>query len=85
MGQKARYALTDSDGNLNVFNVDHNDDGRWLNTYNDNPDNRFDLDNRFVFVRRNPLHFSPLPGRVLFYKLPIPATQHPANLVHFLR
>lgn len=31
---------TDSDGNLNVFNVKRNDDGKqWLNGNNGNPDN----------------------------------------------
>lgn len=48
----AMEAIHDSDGNLNVFDVGHHDDGRWLDTYDFNPDNRFVLDYRFVFVRR---------------------------------
>lgn len=50
---------TDSNGNLNVFNVEHDKDERWLNANNGNPDNFWNADNRFVFVRpRNSLHFS---------------------------
>mgnify|MGYP001258047401 CR=1 FL=1 len=44
---------TDSDGDLKLFNVEHDDDGRWLNTNYDNPDNCWNADNRFVFLRRN--------------------------------
>ncbi|OGM93552.1 hypothetical protein A2935_02905 [Candidatus Wolfebacteria bacterium RIFCSPLOWO2_01_FULL_47_17b] len=42
---------TDSDGNLNVFNVECNDDGRWLNGNNGNPDNFWNGNNRWVFCR----------------------------------
>ena len=41
---------SDSDGDLNVFNVNANADGLWLNTDNGHPDNRFDADNRVVFA-----------------------------------
>lgn len=52
--------ITDSDGNLKVFNVEHNDDGRWLNSNNGHPDNIWNGDNSWVFVRpRNLLYFSP--------------------------
>ncbi len=50
---------TDSNGNLNVFNVEHDNDERWLNGNNGNPDNFWNGNNRFVFVRRKSLHFSP--------------------------
>jgi len=51
---------TDSDGNLNVFNVEHDDSDLWLNANYGNPDNFWNADNRWVFVRpRNSLHFSP--------------------------
>src|SRR3989338_538337 len=50
---------TDSDDNLNVFNVEHNDNGRWLNSNNGHPENRWNVDNRWVFSRSNPVHFSP--------------------------
>ncbi len=59
---------TDSDGNLNVFNVDHDDDDRWLNTYNGHPDNLYNPDNRVVFVvPRNSQCFSPLHGGEFIY------------------
>lgn len=51
--------ITDSDGNLNVFDVNRNDGEPWLNAYYGNPDNVFDSDYRFVFVLpRNYLCFS---------------------------
>jgi len=49
--------ISDSDGNLNVFNVEHDNDGRWLNSDNGNSDNFWSGGNRFVFARRNSLHF----------------------------
>jgi len=48
--------VTDSDGDLNVFEVEHNSDGRWLNSNNSKPDNVWNADNRWVFARRNALH-----------------------------
>ena len=50
---------TDSDGDLNVFNVERDGDDFWLNTNNGHPDNRWNADTRWVFVRRNSFHFSP--------------------------
>ena len=44
---------TDSDGNPNVFNVEHNDDGLWLNNNWAKPDNEWNPDNKFVFRLRN--------------------------------
>ncbi|MBI4117207.1 MAG: hypothetical protein HY451_00740 [Parcubacteria group bacterium] len=59
--------ITDSDGNLNVFNVEHDDNGQWLNTNWFNPQNTWNDDNRFVFVRsRNYLNFSPLNAESFF-------------------
>jgi hypothetical protein len=49
--------ITDSNGNLKVFNVEHNDNGQWLNSNNGNPDNVWNAENRWVF-RRNYLYFS---------------------------
>ena len=57
--QTARCTFRDSDGDLNVFNVEHNDDGLWLNSNYGKPDNLWNPDNRFVFRARNSLHFSP--------------------------
>ena len=48
---------TDRDGNLNIFNVEHDDDDLWLNGNNGHPDNFWNADNRFVFGRRNYLRF----------------------------
>ena len=48
---------TDSDGDLKVFNVEHNDDGLWLGTNYDNPDNVWNGKYRWVF-RRNFRYFS---------------------------
>ena len=51
---------TDSNGDLNVFDVEHDNDDRWLNTYNGHPDNLYNPDNRIVFViPRQSLRFSP--------------------------
>lgn len=49
---------TDSSGYPNVFNVDRNEDGRWLNANDARPENRWNPENAFVFRRRNPLRFS---------------------------
>jgi len=57
--QTARYTFRDSDGDLNVFNVEHHNDGLWLNSNYDNPDNLWNPDNRFVFRACNSLYFSP--------------------------
>ena len=42
--------IADSDGNLNVLGLNRNDQGRWLNAYNGNPDNRWDREDGFVFL-----------------------------------
>jgi len=39
-----------SDGDPNLLNTNRNDDGRWLNTTYDNPDNRWNSDYGFAFV-----------------------------------
>ena len=39
-----------SDGDPNLLNANRDDDGRWLNTYYDNPDNRWNRDNGFAFA-----------------------------------
>ena len=59
-GTDGALHVTDSDGDLNVFNVKRNDDGKsWLNANYGNPSNFWNADNRFVFVSRRFLH-SPL-------------------------
>lgn len=39
-----------SDGDPNLLYANRNDKGRWLNAYNDNPDNRWNDDNGFAFA-----------------------------------
>jgi hypothetical protein len=72
-GMEGILYTTDSDGNLNVFNVKRNDDGKqWLNANNGNPDNFWNAENRWVFLRRNSFHFSPaLVGEFCFASCPI--------------
>lgn len=70
---------TDSDGNPNVFNVERNDDGSWLNTNWTNPDNRWGLDNVVVFGARNFLQSKLLrlvSGGVLSEDLISPPAKH---------
>jgi len=67
--------ISDSDGDLNLFNVERNDDGLWLNTNYGNPDNFWDPDDRFVCVRRNSLYF-PLLEAGFFIKIVF--ASHPA-------
>ena len=50
---------TDSNGDLNIFNVERDDDERWLNGNNGHPDNEWNGDNRFVFASRKSFYFSP--------------------------
>ena len=50
---------TDSNGNPNVFNVEHNSDDRWLNANNGNADNFWNPENRWVFARSKSFYFSP--------------------------
>ena len=52
---------TDADRDLNVFNVEHDDNGLYLNSDYGNPDTLYNPDNRFVcVVPRNYPRFSPL-------------------------
>jgi len=44
------YILTDADGNPNVLNSNRNDDGQWLNSNWDNPDNQWNDNGAFAFV-----------------------------------
>jgi hypothetical protein len=45
--------IADRNGNPNVFNLEHNDDGLWLNNNWANPDNEWNPNNKFVFRLRN--------------------------------
>ena len=39
-----------SDGNPNLLSTNRNDDGQWLNTYYDYPDNSWNRENGFAFI-----------------------------------
>jgi hypothetical protein len=48
-----------SDGDPNLLNVNRNDDGSWLNTNYDNPDNRWSDNGGFAFVVSQIFSFLP--------------------------
>ena len=77
--------LRNSDGDPNLLNVNRNDNGRWLNTYYDKPDNRWNRNNGFAFVVSQLSSFLSCPvladGRVSFLKLTAPAAKHFAHFV----
>lgn len=56
---------TDRDGNPNVFNLNRNDDGLWLNNNWTNPTNRWNANYEFVFSLRNSLHSLRIAGSFL--------------------
>ena len=64
------YNIIDRDGNPNVFNLERDEDGLWLNDNWMNPENRWNPENEFVFVLRKSLCFRArqyiLPGSVLY-------------------
>ncbi len=43
--------LYNSDGDPKLLGVNRNDDENWLNAYYDNPDNRWNEDDGFAFIR----------------------------------
>ena len=74
------------DGSLNLLGTNRNDDGSWLNTYYDNPDNRWNRDNGFAFaVSQISSFLLRIVGGVLFLELSVPPAEHPANFIHFFR
>lgn len=54
--------ISDRNGNPNVFKLERNEDGLWLNDNWANPGNRWNPENRFVFTLRN--YFFPRLGGV---------------------
>jgi hypothetical protein len=59
--------IIDSDGWLNVFNLNRDKGGLWLDNDNGNPGNVWNPDNRFLFVRpRKSLYFSVFLTEFLF-------------------
>ena len=68
--------ITASDGDPNLLEVNRNDNGRWLDTYWDNPDNVWNRQNGFVFLAPQTFSFlSYFCGKVLFYYLSIPSAK----------
>lgn len=60
--QMAHRTRADSDGNPNVFNLERNDDGLWLNNNWAKPDNTWNPNNKFAFRLRNYFLFPQLIG-----------------------
>ena len=72
-----------SDGDPNLLDANRNGDGRWLNAYNDRPNNRWNRDNGFAFaVSQLSSFLSRFDGRV-FLELAVPSTEHSAELINF--
>jgi hypothetical protein len=61
------FHKTDSNGNPNVFKLDRNDDGLWLNNNWANPDNTWNPKNEFVFSLRKKVFSALLMGAVFLY------------------
>lgn len=75
---------TDSDGNPNVFNLERNDDGLWLNNDWAKPDKDWNPDNKFVFRLRNYFLFRDLYIAVFLFrvgKIFLPTTKHLTNFL----
>ena len=69
------FHKTDSNGNPNVFKLDRNDDGLWLNNNWANPDNTWNPKNEFVFSLRKKVFSALLIGAVFLFwpqKLSVP-------------
>jgi len=58
----ARYTITDRNGNPNVFNLNHNDNGFWLNNNIAKPDNKWNPENEFLFRLRKYFFFRTSTG-----------------------
>ncbi len=79
---------TDSDGNPNVFKLEHNDDGLWLNDNWAKPDNEWNPDNKFVFRLRNSFLFRGLHVAVFLFwivQVFLPAAEHLADFPELQR
>lgn len=71
-----------SDDDPNVLNANRNDDGQWLNTNWDKPDNKWNDNGAFAFLVPQPSSFLlSLLGGVLLCKLSTPTPEHPADLI----
>lgn len=71
------------DGYLNVLELNRNDSEDWVNAWNANPENRWNAENRFLFLLPQLTSFllHLRWWRSLFYQLVTPPTEHLSNLV----
>ena len=71
----------------NLLGTNRNDDGRWLNAYYDNLNNRWNRENGFAFAVSQISSFLSLlnDGRVLFCDLSVPSAEHFTDLIYFDR
>ncbi len=66
-----------SDGDPNLLSANRDDDGQWLSTCYDGPDDKWNRNNGFAFaVSQLSLFLSWFYRRVLFCKLSVPAPKH---------
>lgn len=73
---------TDSDGNPNVFKLERNDDGLWLNDNWAEPDDEWDPGSKFVLRLRNCFLSAALHVAVFLFRIVqilLPTTEHLAD------
>jgi hypothetical protein len=78
--------IADRNGNPNIFNLEHNEDGLWLSNVWANPDNKWNADNEFAFSLRKLFLSVALQVAVFLFKIIevfLPATKHLADLFKF--
>ena len=83
----AKKQIADSDGDLNVFNVNRDDGGFWLDNNWTNHSNRWNLDNEFVFRLRKRFLFPRSQITVFLFRALsyffFPSPQHSADFIEF--
>src|SRR3989338_3238758 len=57
----------DTDGDLDIFDLEYDEDGRWLKTNDGRPENEWNPEDPFLFVPRKPLDFSLAPCQGVFF------------------
>ncbi len=81
-----RRFLVHADGDPNLLSTNRNDDGSWLNAYNDRPDNKWNRANGFAFAVSQLFSFlSCLHRGVLLCELAIPTAEHLTDLFEYYR
>ena len=79
---------TDSDGNPNVFKLERNGGGLWLNDNWAKPDNEWNPDNKFVFRLRNSFLFRGLHVAVFLFGIAeifLPTAEHLTRFLELQR